>query len=252
MAYKRIFLTTVGAGTWTVPDDWNDSDNSIECIGGGGKTYGNNFDAVGGGGGGAYSKKNNLILTPGASISYYVGASDEDSWFKSITDVLAKHGNYSSGSPGVGGQASSGYGDVKYSGGNGGSGGGSNGGGGGGGGAAGPNGNGNNGLNNSAAYGGDGGQGDLTFGGLGGLGGNNVHPNTVGSNGEEWTTHGSGGGGGGGSVWNVIAGKTGGLYGGGAGGKAYNTSNDTPGAQGIIVITYTPASSTFTPQMILT
>lgn len=29
----RIYLTTVGAGTWTLPSDWNSGTNTIECIG---------------------------------------------------------------------------------------------------------------------------------------------------------------------------------------------------------------------------
>jgi hypothetical protein len=36
MATTRIYLTTTGAGTWTVPADFNPFSNTIECIGGGG------------------------------------------------------------------------------------------------------------------------------------------------------------------------------------------------------------------------
>ena len=33
---KTIYLTSTGAGTWTVPSDWNSSNNTIELIGAGG------------------------------------------------------------------------------------------------------------------------------------------------------------------------------------------------------------------------
>ena len=49
---KVIFLTTTGAGTWTVPADWNSSNNTIECIGGGGGGGSGNTAGGGGGGGG--------------------------------------------------------------------------------------------------------------------------------------------------------------------------------------------------------
>src|SRR5450830_633228 len=32
----RAFITTTGAGTFTVPSDWNNANNTIEVIGGGG------------------------------------------------------------------------------------------------------------------------------------------------------------------------------------------------------------------------
>jgi len=61
MAVVRIFLTATGAGTWTVPNDWNSANNTIECIGGGGS--GNSGGArTAGGGGGAYAKKSNVSL----------------------------------------------------------------------------------------------------------------------------------------------------------------------------------------------
>jgi len=71
---KIVFLTS--GSTWTVPDDWNSADNSIEVIGGGG---GGGSGATrgskgGGGGGGAYSKVSNISLTPGGSVAYSVGA----------------------------------------------------------------------------------------------------------------------------------------------------------------------------------
>ena len=48
-----IFLTTTGAGTWTVPADWNSSNNRIECIGGGGSGNSVQLSTDVGNGGGA-------------------------------------------------------------------------------------------------------------------------------------------------------------------------------------------------------
>lgn len=235
-----VFLTTTGAGTWTVPEDWNSDNNTIECIGGGshGAGYNNQNGGGSGGGGGAYAKKNNLSLTPGESINYQVGAVVTDTWFKSTSDVLAKGAgnalawNYS------GGQASESVGDLKYSGGNGGytysynrCGGG--------GGAAGPNGNGNNGVDAISTKPGNGGDGDAGYGGSGGnyLAGGN------GGNGTEWdSTHGSGGGGAGSSSSGQHGGS-GGNYGAGGGAQGDTALTSNYGVQGIIVITYTPASS---------
>ena len=66
-----IFLTTTGAGNWTVPADCISA--TIECIGGGGGGESAAGIRGNGGGGGAYSKKNTLSLTPGASVAYNVG-----------------------------------------------------------------------------------------------------------------------------------------------------------------------------------
>jgi hypothetical protein len=157
-----VFLTTTGALlSWMVADSWNDADNSIETIAGGGAGFQGTSEGGRGGGGGAYSRVNNLNLTPGASVSYRVGAggaasggNGEDTWFNgaslAASSVGAKAGTGATGrtSGGVGGQAASGIGTTKNSGGNGGNGGNfddNTTGAGGGGGAAGPNGNGANG-----------------------------------------------------------------------------------------------------------
>lgn len=218
MADVRIFLTTPGAGSWTVPADCTSA--TIECIGGGGNGAIAN-SGIRGGGGGAYSKKNSLTLTPGASINYQVGGVAQDSWFQSTSVVLAKGGtNGASSVNGIGGQASAGVGDVKYSGGNGPKYGG--------GGAAGPYGN--------------GGDGDYTGGvgggGYGGAGAPSVYTN--GGNGTEWSSSPAYGSGGGGTGDNVALTSGGGLYGGGGAGGRIG-SHDNYGRQGLIVITYTPA-----------
>ncbi len=221
---KRIFLTTTGANTWTVPNDWNSSNNTIECIGAGaaGRHVGFiPFVLSGGGGGGAYAKKFNLTLTPGLSVDYSVGdggttTDGDDTFFNSASfsesSVGAKGGKvctFISGvfTPGLGGSASESIGDVKYSGGNGGS---NNGSGGGGGGAAGPDGAGKDGGyssgndNNIGGGGGGGANGGSSTAGSNGtaLGGGNggQGPNGSGAGAGSFTdgTNGSDGGGGGG------------------------------------------------------
>lgn len=305
MAATVIFLTTTGAGTWTVPSDWNNANNSIEVIGGGGGggSYNN------GGGGGGYSKVVNVTLTPGAGIAVNVGAGGAggprfagnggaggDTWFGNAVyasaTVGAKGGaggvSDNLGNAALGGAAASGIGSTKNSGGNGGTR--ISGPGGGGGGAAGPNGSGANGGSPSASSGqagsGGGGSGGGTTGSSGtstngGAGGSNSSSagsgagGTVGSQnggagtaggggggtyntnavltggaggaGAEWdATHGAGGGGGGlatGNPGTSVAG-VGGKYGGGGGGST-DTSEAVggAGAQGIIVITYTPGGA---------
>lgn len=169
----RTVLLTAAAGpqSWNVPATWNAADNRIEVIGGSGAGAGNSSPQAGGkgGGGGAYSRIVNLALTPGAMVSYQVGAAGVaapsapggnggDTWFNgaslSASSVGAKGGLGGNGrtGAGAGGQAASGIGTLKTSGGNGGNGGahdGSRAGGGGGGGAGGPNGDGGNGASGS-------------------------------------------------------------------------------------------------------
>jgi hypothetical protein len=255
-----VQFLTVGSGTWTVPANWNSADNTVECLGGGGGGTGSWTDNnVGGsgGGGGAYAKSVNLNLTPGASVSYSVGASSAggaaasggsssssaggDTWFNSASFPAsgqacgAKGASAHTGnSPGTGGEASSSFstgpGAVTQSGGNGAVGGGSGiGPGGGGGGAAGFAGAGNAGTSGSVSTPGTGGTGD---------GGNTA----AGANGTRWDAlHGPGGGGNGG---NKSAGGAGGVYSGGGGGGGYVSSGvgsqGGKGADGLIVITYVP------------
>jgi hypothetical protein len=248
------FITATGAGTYTVPSDYNSSNNSIETIGGG-------FTGSGGSGGGAaYSGIVNLALTPGASINRTVAAVAGDSWFNGASLAASSVG--SKGATSITGAATtSGIGTIKYAGGDGANGGG---------GAAGP-----NGAGNTAPGTGVGGQGDKGLGGAGGTkgadgasggtNGGNASAGNPGGGGTEWdASHGSGGGGGQGGTGgssNGSAGSTGGnggnggaggLYGAGGGnGGAGGSGNPTPGGaggsgvgrQGIIVVTYTPATS---------
>jgi hypothetical protein len=139
-------------------------------------------------------------------------------------------------------------------------------GGGGGGGAGG--GSSTPGAANTATAGGNGGNAqDGTAGGAGGTsastsGGNGSHGSGggggfrnppgnqfggTGGNGIEWDpSHGAGGGGGGAGenfAGGIGTGGNGGNYGGGGGGGGYFNGTSGTGAQGIIVITYTPASA---------
>ncbi len=253
-----IYITS--GSTWTVPSDATIL-TTVECIGGGANGQaGTNasgvvFDGVAGdggagGGGGAFSRKNNVGVTPGAVLPIVIGGVGQDTTFNTSI-CLAKGASGQSG-----GQAASGIGDIKVSGGSGGSGapvsasfyGGYPGGGGGGGGGGGPIGSGGSpaagasgfpGLTGytggpGASGGGAGGQGDGTAGGAGGaagLGGGAISTYSASTNGgnggagsEYNPGRGAGGGGGGGGsqadVYGPIIGSggNGGGYGGGGGG----------------------------------
>lgn len=209
-----VFLTTTGTNSWTVPADFTVL-NTIEVIGGG---DGGGGGVGNGGAGGGYSKIVGLVLTPSASITYAVGiggapgGAGGDTWFDGASLAASSVGARNDSADGVG--------TTKYSGGAGGAGGGGNGGGGGG----------------AAGVAGAGGAGAT---GGGGAGGGTADNGTVaaGANGTEWdATHGSGGGGNGQSG----TGDNGARYGGGAGGGG---ATGGTGYQGLIVITYTPASA---------
>src|SRR5271165_6390732 len=66
----RGYITATGASTFTVPTNWNSSNNKIEVISGG--AGGDGLTLPGGGGG--YSKITNVSLTAGTSVGYSVGA----------------------------------------------------------------------------------------------------------------------------------------------------------------------------------
>jgi hypothetical protein len=279
-----IFLTTTGAGSWTVPDDWNSAANTIEVIGGGGGGAGQTDFAGGvscyGGNGGDYAKVSNVTLTPAASVPYAVGAGGAGgvglgsggtgTSGNGTAGGNTFFGNASYGSATVaakGGQvgtansytaavaqdaATNGIGTTKYSGGQGGAPTGafeytS----GGGGGAAGPSGAGGNGTK-SGSPGGNG--GTANNGGVSGGAGTTDANGTAGTAGAIWTataggTAGPGSGGGAAGGVTVHSGGAGGLYGGGGGGACQGAGAGAGGAgkQGIIVITYTPSTPTPTP-----
>jgi hypothetical protein len=192
VAVKVIFLTTTGAGTWTVPSDWSNT-NTVETIGGGG---GGRVAAAGGGGGGggAYSSRSNITtFTPGSTVvNFSVGAGGAagvtggDTWFGATTLaaslVGAKGGVGATAATGAaGGLNTSGFptsGGVRNSGGAGGTGSAGVLTGGGGGGAGGPGGTGGGGgagdataTGQDSGGGGGSGAGLTTAGGVGGPGG---------------------------------------------------------------------------------
>lgn len=250
------FVVLTGAGSWQVPEDWNNANNSVHVIGGGagGRPGPASNTGSTGGGGGAYASSSNITLTKGALAYYSAGAiaasntSGNDSWFNYTTNaapangtqgVLAKAGlvgvNDTTG--GVGGLASASFGTVRFNGGSGGARvvtGTSTGGGG----AAGPDGAGTNANNTNNISGGDGNAGVTPGGGLGGTNG------AAGGDGEIWTdtdtlaVAGSGGGGGGRSTNGI--GGAGGLYGGGGGGGRGNGQLGGVGDPGVVVLVYEP------------
>ena len=75
------YFNLLSGTSWTVPADWNSSDNNIFLFGGGGgggstviaSSTGTRVAGSGGGGGG-FTNLLNASLTPGGSVSYAVGA----------------------------------------------------------------------------------------------------------------------------------------------------------------------------------
>jgi alpha-tubulin suppressor-like RCC1 family protein len=262
--YKVITLTTVGSGTWTVPHDWNNSENEIHMIGGGGGALGDGGGlgrGYGGGGGGAYGYIKNYQTTANAQINYTVGAGGTPGYISSGTPggntIFASYYVGGGGVPslgsyqnvGLGGSYFSGQFTLTRTGGNGGQGEGSSSShiGGGGGGAGGFNGNGISGntYTSSTGYQADkvnGGAGDGGFGGSVGSQYTSRTPSLAQiSIGILNRLVGSGGGGAGSYTATYFRSGSGGLYGGGGGGFGTNPGNPPDygnGAQGVIVIFY--------------
>src|SRR5476651_2106064 len=91
----QVIILTASPGalqTWIVPSDWNNASNTIDTIGGGGSGAAAGSATAAGGGGGAWNKNTNISLTPGASVSYEVGAGG--------TSVTAAYGGYTNGNAG--------------------------------------------------------------------------------------------------------------------------------------------------------
>lgn len=231
--YATTNYFTSGTST-TIPSDWNSASNTITAIGGGANGADGTFDgktgyAGVGGGGGACSRVTNQSYTASASRTRQIGASGTDTFLKddgnSTNAVLAK-GAGSAGTQ-AGGDAASGTGTTKYSGGNGYAVSAADGGGGGG--AASATANGSNATGTGGANSGSGASGGSA--------------NTNGSAGTELGSgYGAGGGGGAGTGANV--GKNGGNYGGGGGGGSAGGSTIAGGvaAGGLLVMEYTPAA----------
>jgi hypothetical protein len=248
---KRIIRTN--STTFMVPADWNNTNNTIELIGGGGGGGGGvtNTRGGGGGGGGEYRRLSNQSLTPGATISYAIGAAGtggaaganngtaggNTTWNAgAVTAVGGGAGLGSSPPTGGAGGTGGGGGGTSFAGGAGGTGATPAGaaGGGGGGGAGGTTAVGGTGGNGSAGAGGTGGNGGADFGGTGQA--------TVGGSGSIWSpTDGAGGGANGGGPPTPTAGGTGGQWGAGGGGGGASVGSQSGGGNGqggVLVITY--------------
>lgn len=273
MAQVVVILTS--GSSWQIPQDCNKLD-SVDCYASGGSGAVVAYGAVNGptgGGGGAFSRKNNIPVVPLAMLSYGISAgapgasigsgswtngnAGGDTWVtyqgSYICYAQGGRGGNIGTAGGLGGQASAGIGDVKYSGGRGGNcadyqatGGG---------GAAGPNGDGVNGTDiSSSTSNSSGGYGDAYAGGAGsaGVGAGTVNSTQISGPGGTGTEAGSGYGSGGGSGSAKSLGNpgyyaqsgAGGQFGGGSGGaigvssghSAYSGST----TQGFIIIRYTP------------
>lgn len=258
-----VIVLTSGT-SWTVPAGYNVAGSKVEAIGGGasGRSVSTINVSFAGGGGGAYTSLSNFDPLGATTIPYAIGAGGAlnvnggDTTFNT-TSVVAKGGLTPINSTGGLGGSGAACTPAGTSGGNGGNGiGAASSSGAGGGGAAGPNGAGNagaNGVSGIGQTGGAGGRGDGTTGGLGGGGGTSGLQGTSGSAGTELGggvgAGGAGGGGGSQTVGDGMSGGNGGLYGGGGGGpsahntacNAWNSPIVNAGAQGVIIITYTPA-----------
>jgi hypothetical protein len=254
-----VIVLTSGS-TWTVPTDWNNLSNLIECIGGGGGgDSGNSAGSANfgdGGGGGAYAASHNLTFTPGASVNFIVGSGGTGGTGPSSpTNQGTNGGNTcfggttlatcSVGAQGglggigdgatipYGGAASASVGSTKYSGGQGGFGNTSpNYGRGAGGGAAGPNGNGGSGQGVTNAFGdseGGGGSGGGSASTTQGVGGTNfagAGGGAVGTSSTAATAGVSGGGGGAGFPTSSV------NYNGASGGAGVDMASGLAGAGG--------------------
>ncbi|GAA5007334.1 glycine-rich domain-containing protein [Pseudoluteimonas lycopersici] len=221
----------VGGSNFTVPSDWNSSDNTIHAFGGGQSGFVGTSNN--GGGGADYANKVNVSLTPGASISINVGQggaattsstanSGTDTWFDNTGFLLAA---------GAAPSRTTSVGDTTHAGGAQSNAGGS--------GAAGPHGAGNA---SSSLYGA---AGDVAGGVIyGGPDGEKVGDN--GQYGAEFNTAGAGAGGSAGTALTSDDGGTGGFAGGGGGGTASASPALTAGAggDGALVFDFDPLPTT--------
>lgn len=119
-------ITITGTDTYVVPAGVTTITVEVWGAGGRGGNRTNNGRG-GGGGGGAYSRST-FFVTPGESFLYSVGAGSNgtgpggDTWFGSNITLMAKGGSSAannSNSGAQGGQASAGFGEIRFSGGNG-------------------------------------------------------------------------------------------------------------------------------------
>ena len=218
-------LATPGSGSWTCPADiYHVTIETWGAGGGGGSATNSSPGYSGGGGGGAYSRLNLFQTQPGSSYAYTVGAGGitdnpgGNSMFENLSSVpvtvAAGGAQGTENASGQGGQTSVGTGDVKFSGGHG---------------SAGSN------IPSGPTWSGPG-------GGAAGNAGNGGSPspsyNSTGGAG------GVSGGGNGGTSWEryystIESFATNGVYPGGGGAGAIGTIlTATPGANGVIKVSY--------------
>lgn len=274
----QTYLTSLPGSnqTYNRPSDWNNTNNSIEGIGGGGSggaRYGNVNIGNTGGGGGAYAKITNFSFT-GTTATYQIGNRGAGrlqnvsgggignpgttTWFNSTTDPGGGTDNSKLGAApggagqdglvassvagGIGGAVASSWGQTRYAGGDGG-----NvtvptlsrnlmTGGGGAGGNAGAGSQGGSITTLATPQSTAGGAGGSNNGGSGG-----TAQGGNGSAGSTWAA-GFGAGGGGGGLYNGANGGNAGNYGAGGGASSGNSATTTSGngSQGILVVTYEP------------
>lgn len=241
MAYAKITYPGDNA-SYSLPADWNNADNKIECIGpgGNGSTRVSSSQGGNGGGGGAYAASTNVNLGTGPIVTRALtGGSGGACYVQNTAGTKVVQADFganaaaSNNGAGRGGLVAGCIGDVKTAGGNGGN---SVVGdaGGGGGGAAGPTGVGGNGAVGATI---NGGSAD------GGVVGQQTTQGATGNSGTEWdSTHGCGGGGAGGVGGGSRAGGAGGASGGGGGGTDSGTSSSFgPGSAALIILQWNPA-----------
>lgn len=242
---RTVYILDSGTD-FLVPADWNSADNHIHCFGGGGggatsAASGNNRAGGGAGGGGGYRYNDNYAATPGAHITYAIGAAGaidgdagDTTWDSGGSPVVAIGGKKGTATTtptstgGAGGTAGTG-GTGGFAGGQGGAGSTSTAantgeGGGGGGGAAGPNGAGKVGgvgfASSTAA--------SIAGGGGGGNGGGAVGTNGAAAAGGDGGNNSAGAGG---ATANQGIGNVG-----GGGGGGVNTSAGGSGGSGIDIL----------------
>jgi hypothetical protein len=81
---KRAFLTPSSTSPLSVPADWNNAANTIECIGPGGSSYGSSA-----GGGGAYAGSTNVVLTPSGTAAFAVVGEDPTVFNGNVENIVA-------------------------------------------------------------------------------------------------------------------------------------------------------------------
>lgn len=268
--FDTVVTLTAPTGSnqvYTSPVDWDNINNAVHVIGGG-ASGGKGSRQASGGGGGAYSGVTGFsFAVPGTTTATYrigtggagVSSSTEvngttggDSWFNGATlagsSCGAKGGTRgladSTAAGGAGGAAASGTGTTKYSGGDGGSLSGTGTGSSGGGGAAGPSGDGGNGtsLSTSASAVATNG-GSANSGAVAGGTGSAASTSVLGSTQSLWDASVGPGSGSGGCSLNTSASvASSAVYGAASGGRfsSSGSASSGDGAQGIIVLIYTP------------